>query len=98
MVWCLLWGVLFTATLALDIVYDALTDAEIAACENIISSKIAPVSKDGSWADARRGGHGTWNIYKGKRTTPDNDYYEGIMIQVTPEPLLLLLLLMVGHV
>jgi hypothetical protein len=77
--------VLFTATLALDIVYDALTDAEIAACENIISSKIAQVSKDGSWADARRGGHGTWDIYKGKRTTPDNDYYEGIMIQVTPD-------------
>ncbi len=78
-------GALFVATLALDIVYDALTDAEIAACEKVLSSQISKVSIKGSWADARRGAHGTWDIYKGKRTTADDDYYNGIMIQITPD-------------
>src|SRR5690606_29223149 len=53
-------GALFVAALALDIVYDALTDAEIAVCEEVISSQISKVSIKGSWADARRGAHGTW--------------------------------------
>ena len=78
-------GALFVATLALDIVYDALTDVEIAACEKVISSQIAKVSIKGSWADARRGAHGTWDIYKGKRTTSDDDYFNGIMTQITPD-------------
>lgn len=78
-------GALFVATLALDIVYDALTSFEIAGCESVISAQIADVPIEGSWADARRGTHGTWGIYKGYRTTPDDAYYQGIMVQVTPD-------------
>lgn len=78
-------GALFVATLSLDIVYEALNNDEIAVCEDIISTKINLARRTGSWADARRGAHGTWDIYKGIRTTPDNDYYSGIMKQITPD-------------
>jgi hypothetical protein len=75
----------FVAILALDIVYDALTLEEIQACENIIENQIFKISRKGSWVDARYGTHGTWDIYKGDRTTPDNEYYAGIMQQITPD-------------
>lgn len=78
-------GALFVATLCLDIVYDELTESEIIQCEKIIGSQIAKASIEGSWGDARRGTHGTWDIYKGKRTTPDDDYFKGIMKQITPD-------------
>ena len=78
-------GALFVATLALDIVYDALTEQQIAECEDIISFQIKLAKITGSWADARRGAHGTWNIYKGIRTTADDDYFDGIMQQITPD-------------
>lgn len=47
-------GALFTAILALDIVYDDLTPYEIAGCEAMISVQITDVSISGSWADAQR--------------------------------------------
>lgn len=78
-------GSAFAAILALDIVYDALTQEEIRQCEEVISSQIFKIDRDGSWADVRLGTHGTWDIYKGDRTTPDDEYYEGIMAQVTPD-------------
>lgn len=73
----------FVAILALDIVYDALSLQEIAACEELIAEQIFKINRKGSWADVRRGTHGTWDIYKGDRTTPDDDYFNGIMVQTT---------------
>ncbi len=76
-------GALFTAILALDIVYDALTEEDIAQCEEIIESQISKLSINND--QAARGAHGTWEIYKGKRTTPDDIYYDLIMNQITPD-------------
>lgn len=78
-------GSFFVAILALDIVYDALTTEEIERCENVISTQISKIDRKGSWGDVRLGTHGTWDIYKGDRTTPDNDYYDGIMAQITKD-------------
>ena len=76
-------GSFYMAILALDIVYDALTQEEIAKCEEVISTQIFKINREGSWEDVRLGTHGTWDIYKGDRTAPDNKYYEGIMRQIT---------------
>jgi hypothetical protein len=73
----------FLAILALDIVYDALSIEDILACEKVIEEQIFKISRSGSWVDARYGTHGTWDIYKGDRTTPDDPYYNGIMLQIT---------------
>lgn len=78
-------GSFFVAILALDIVYDALTTAEIERCEEVISTQIFKINRTGSWADIRRGTHGTWDIYKGDRTTPDDAYFNGIMVQITED-------------
>ena len=78
-------GSFFVAILALDIVYDALSIEEIKACEEVISDQIFKIDRSGSWADVRYGTHGTWDIYRGDRTTPDDDYYQGIMHQVTED-------------
>lgn len=78
-------GSFFVAILALDIVYDALTTAEVERCEEVISTQIFKINRTGSWADIRRGTHGTWDIYKGDRTTPDDAYFNGIMAQITED-------------
>ncbi|MCK5280523.1 MAG: hypothetical protein KAK04_18345, partial [Cyclobacteriaceae bacterium] len=78
-------GSFFVAILALDIVYNALTIEDIQNCEEVISSQIFKISRTGSWVDVRYGTHGTWDIYKGDRTTPDDDYYNGIMHQITED-------------
>jgi len=78
-------GSFFSAILALDIVYDALTIDEITSCENVIRNQIFKLDREGAWVDVRYGTHGTWDIYKGDRTTPDDNYYEGIMHQITPD-------------
>ena len=78
-------GSFFVAILALDIVYDALSEEDIKKCEDVISSQIFKIDRTGPWVDVRYGTHGTWDIYKGDRTTPDDDYYEGIMHQVTED-------------
>lgn len=78
-------GSFFVAILALDIVYDALSTSEIERCEEVISTQIFKINRKGSWADIRRGTHGAWDIYKGDRTTPDDDYFNGIMAQITED-------------
>lgn len=78
-------GSFFVAILALDIVYDALTIEEIDACEEVISTQIFEIDRDGSWIDVRLGTHGAWDIYKGDRSTPDDDYFNSIMLQVTED-------------
>lgn len=75
----------FIAILALDIVYDALSIEDIVACEKVIEEQIFKIARTGSWVDARYGTHGTWDIYKGDRTTPDDPYYNGIMLQITDD-------------
>lgn len=78
-------GSFFVAILALDIVHDALNVEEIKACEEVISTQIFKIKRNGSWGDVRKGTHGTWDIYKGDRTTPDDDYFNGIMVQITED-------------
>ena len=78
-------GSFFVAILSLDIVYNELASSDIAACEKIISEQIFKLRRDGPWTDARRGTHGTWDIYNGDRTDPDDAYYAGIMNQITPD-------------
>jgi hypothetical protein len=51
----------------------------------VISSQIFKINREGSWEDVRLGTHGTWDIYKGDRTTPDDKYYAGIMRQITSD-------------
>ncbi|AEL27152.1 heparinase II/III family protein [Cyclobacterium marinum] len=75
----------FVAILVLDIVYNDLTKEEILACEKLIESQIFKINRKGSWTDVRLGTHGTWDIYKGVRTGPDDAYYNGIMHQITPD-------------
>lgn len=78
-------GSFFMAILSLDIVYNALSEEDIEKCEHVISSQIFKISRSGSWADVRRGTHGAWDIYKGERTEPDDDYYNNIMAQITED-------------
>lgn len=78
-------GSFFMAILSLDVVYPELTTEEIQACESVIESQIFKVKRKGSWGDARLGTHGTWDIYKGFRNTPDDAYYQSIMAQITED-------------
>jgi len=78
-------GSFFSAILALDIVYNALSYADIQACETVISSQIFKVDREGSWKTVRYGTHGTWDIYKGDRSDPDDKYYNATMFQITPD-------------
>jgi hypothetical protein len=76
---------LFNAILSLDIVYNSLSEEEITRCENKIASKMEHINREGAWTLARYGLYGTWDIYRGKRTSPDNDYYNWLMPQITED-------------
>lgn len=78
-------GSFFIAILALDIVHDALSEDDIRQCEEAIAGRINTMSPSGTWGDVRRGTHGAWDIYRGARTSPDDDYYNGIMRQITED-------------
>lgn len=78
-------GSFFVAILSLDIVCNALSEEDIEQCEQVVSNQIFKINREGSWADVRRGTHGAWDIYKGERTQPDDDYYNGIMAQITED-------------
>ena len=78
-------GAFFCAILALDIVYDGLSLEDIKKCEELISERISRVNRSGSWKTARYGTHGTWDIYKGDRTTQDDSYYYALINQITPD-------------
>ena len=78
-------GSFFSAILALDIVYNALSYDDIQACEEVIKNQIFKVDREGSWKTVRYGTHGTWDIYKGDRTEPDTKYYDAILHQITPD-------------
>jgi hypothetical protein len=78
-------GSFFSAILALDIVYNALSYADIQACEEVIKNQIFKVDREGSWKTVRYGTHGTWDIYKGDRTDQDDKYYDATIHQITPD-------------
>tara|TARA_B100001059_G_scaffold35659_1_gene28735 strand:+ start:111843 stop:114044 length:2202 start_codon:yes stop_codon:yes gene_type:complete len=78
-------GAFFCAILALDIVYDALSLEDIKKCEELISERISRVSRTGSWKTARYGTHGTWDIYKGDRVSQDDNYFNALINQITPD-------------
>lgn len=69
---------LFNLTLALDVVYNHLTPAELAACESKMQEKVNQVWT-GDWSSAGFGAIGTWDVYTGARTTPDDAYYDSLM-------------------
>lgn len=69
---------LFNLTLALDVVYNDLTPQELVSVETKMQQKIDRVFT-GSWSSAGLGAIGTWDIYKGTRTTPDDAYYNSLM-------------------
>jgi hypothetical protein len=70
---------LFTSIIALDTTYNAIEAKDRTACENMIQAKLKHIGKRGPWILARYGVHGTWQIYKGVRTGPDNPYYRELM-------------------
>jgi len=78
-------GAAFVAILALDIVYDDLTPEQVRECEAVIERQIGKIDRDGFWDAARRGTHGTWDIYKGRRTEPDDKFYRNYMRQMTSD-------------
>ena len=43
------------------------------------------MNRTGSWKTARYGTHGTWDLYKGDRTTKDDTYYYALINQITPD-------------
>lgn len=75
----------FQSILALDVVYDDLSEAQRAACEAIIESKLSRINREGSWPLARIGAFHTWEIYQGCRSGPDDVYYNEIMSQITSD-------------
>lgn len=78
-------GAFFCAILALDIVYDGLSLEDIKKCEELISERISRVSRTGSWKTARYGTHGTWDIYNGDRVSQDDNYFNALINQITPD-------------
>lgn len=78
-------GAAFACMLALDIVYDSLSPEELAACEEIIERQIKKIPRNGSWPAARYGTFGTWEIYHGIRTGPDDAYFERYVSQMTDD-------------
>mgnify|MGYP006289132661 CR=1 FL=1 len=78
-------GVAFTSIIALDIAHADLTAEEIEACESVIENQIAKIDRRGAWPLARYGTHGTWDIYTGKRSEPDDAYHRDLMKQITDD-------------
>lgn len=78
-------GVIFTAIIVLDIVHDDLADDERTWIENQINYRLRNLRRKGTWTAARIGTLGTWAIYRGERTEPDDDYHQRIIRQITPD-------------
>jgi len=68
---------LFNLTLAADVVYNHLAPAERTAIENAMQTQVNKVYT-GDWSSAGFGAIGTWDVYKGTRTTPDDNYYNSL--------------------
>ena len=75
---------LFNLILALDVVHNDLTDSEVAACEYELQAKVNDVWT-GDWSSAGLGAIGTWDVYTGARSAPDDSYYSSLMSSLSPE-------------
>jgi len=76
----------FNCILALDIVYDNLAPDQIKACEEVIEKQMKKVSRNSrSWPKARLAAYGTFDIYKGVMTSPDDRYYNFLMNEITED-------------
>jgi hypothetical protein len=73
---------MFNLTLAADVVYNHLTASERLAIDNAMQTQVNKVYT-GDWASAGLGAIGTWNVYKGTRTTPDDAYYNSLVGQLS---------------
>lgn len=78
-------SLLFASIIGLDTVYNGLTSSQIASCESKIQARLNTINRTGGWQLVRYGAHGTWDIYKGVRTSPDNQYYNTIMDQLSTD-------------
>ena len=78
-------GAVFVAVIALDIVHPALAPADVEACEGVIAERLSRIERDGPWPLARLGAFGTWDVYRGARTEPDDAYHETYLRQMTPD-------------
>jgi len=76
-------GAAFVSILALDVVHDGLAREAIDECEAVIERRITEIPREGSWPAARYGTYGTWEIYTGERTEPDDAFYENYVTQMT---------------
>src|SRR5262245_3809600 len=71
-------------TLALDVVHNHLTSDEIAACETLMQDKVDRVWT-GDWSSAGLGAIGTWDLYTGRRTTPDDAYRDRLLSELSTD-------------
>jgi hypothetical protein len=78
-------GAASVAILALDIVYDDLSGEDVDRCEGVIEQQIGKIERTGAWPAARRGTHGTWDIYTGERDEPDDPFYNNYVKQMTED-------------
>jgi len=75
----------FHSIIALDVVWNDLSPAQRIACEKLIERKINGLSRSGPWSLARMGTFHTWDIFKGRRKGPDDDYFTRLMKQFTSD-------------
>lgn len=78
-------GAAFISILALDVVYDDLTAAQVKQCEAVIEERLGLLDRKGSWTAARLGTYGTWDIYRGVRDSPDDAYYRNVLGESTAD-------------
>lgn len=78
-------GAAFSAIIALDIVQADLSTDQIAACEKLIDEQLGRIRLKGPWPLARMGVKGTWAVYKGERTEPDDAYLREMLSQMTED-------------
>ncbi len=78
-------GAAFSAIIALDVVYDHLTEQQINEAESVIDRKLSNIEVVGAWPLGRRGTHGTWQAYRGLRTFPDGYYHHHYTDQMTED-------------
>jgi len=76
----------FNCIIALDIVYNDLSQGQIKACEAVIEKQIKKITRNSrSWPKARLATYGTWDIYKGVMNGPDDRYYNFLMNEITED-------------
>jgi len=78
-------GAAFSAIIALDVVYDDLADRQVRKAESVIRTQIEKVEPVGAWPLGRRGTHGAWDVYRGKRNFEDDYYHHHYKKQMTED-------------